>query len=250
MAPTIADIINDIAAAFEGYQSTGEYAKSHEKGIAKLADIEKRVAAVRVLTLEDYREASKLASAVSSLYCFAFNNQSPEFKRVAALDLELGKKLLRFAERFDQAKDGKIRALIKYVCWNRWFMRHDASKIAQTLLQHSHLFSYYSDNGDSQKWKGHYVTGLHLQVGDNVFTPDGRGRYHRCFNKSWSLQAFSVSETWHTLFDKMETNGEFVIPLLPNYYERVYFGGGRHQARLMFTRRDQRYIEEGFLLAQ
>lgn len=243
MTDPIADFVDSLSAVMQGFPSIEGYIESHEEFLAKLEAIDGRVKAVRVQSLDDYLQTQKLAAVLSSLFCYTFNKSKPEFERVGAIDRNLDKKLLQFAKHYDQAKSFESKALIKYVCWNQYYPNHDTEKIVGMLLQEGRLFCHVSDG----VWKAYFVSGMHLQTGDNVFTPDKKGRNHRCFNESWALQAFSVSNTWHGVLEEMEATGKITIPPLSAHYDRVFFGGGRHQARLMFTRREQKYIYANFL---
>jgi hypothetical protein len=113
----IAGFVNDLSAQMAGMK-TDDHCRAHNDALRQLDRMREAVAQTEVASIEDYKEAMKLKSAISSLFCYAFNNNLPEWEEVCDLEGELGKKLYGFARTYDRIKDKETRAVAKYFITN------------------------------------------------------------------------------------------------------------------------------------
>ena len=193
-----------------------------------LARIEKMIEQVKVKTLADYKEAMKLKSVLSSLFCFTFNNNRPEWKRVAELESRLGKKLLKFARSYKRIKDKRLRAIAKYMitCWSYYFSNEDVDAIVDAVVQAEILY---------QKDGQYLITGLHYAVGDNTFTVGRNGKQYRDYIETCALQAFYVNWRWQKILEARKVDA----PPLPDFYEPTCVAPNQKYCARVYLSEDQ-----------
>jgi len=228
----IDNFANELSAGMS-HKPVSQYISDHEDLINKIQRIEEIAKTLKVRTIDEYNKAMTLKSALSSLYCYTFNNNKTEFDKVSDLEGQVGSKLAGFARCFQRAK-GEKGTLIRYVLWGRRYRDHNVEKIIAALADSSHL--YKKDNR-------YYVTGLHLAVGDNVFTVSRTtGREYRNYVRTCVIEAFPVSSYW----DDMMTHHNITAPILPDYYHIIYIGDGKECAKISFSRKDKCIIERHY----
>ncbi len=234
---TTKSFINDLSAQVEGDNTGEDYVKNRIKALEKIDDIEKIVNNAKINTMEDYDRYSHIKSVLSSLFCFTANNKKQEFDRVCNIESKIGDKLVKFVKK-QTVKDRKVRALIRYVLWNKYYMNQDMESIYDELIKNDVL---------RKKGSGIYVIGLHYKVGDNTFTVDAMGRQHRNYVGWTALQAISVVSS--TLTDFITENNKWSeIPELEDRYSTVTVCDGKYcirPIRLKYEERDiirQKYV--------
>ncbi len=193
----------------------------------------------KVNTIEDYRELMKLKSLLSSLYCYTFNNQYPEFDRVAELEAKLGKKLYKLARGYNRVKDKETRAVAKYfiTCWQHYYSYEDPGKMADRLLESGNLFI--------DKRGNYLVTGLHYAVGDNVFGVSwDSDREYRLYVKTCAVQAFYIKSR---IQKYLKANNVNAPPLDEELYEKTSTGtDSKYSARVYLTRVEHMIIRKNY----
>jgi len=233
--------VNRMGAHMTGMDKE-EYVKFHEGAITNLEELKDMVARTKVKNIDDYQMAMKLKSALSSLFCYTFNNEKEEFDQVADLEQELGIKLAKFARGFARIK-GETAHIVKYICnqpgWK--YSRDDTTKIIKELLANNCLFK--------NKHGSFYATGLHLAVGDNVFGVSSSGKEYRRYVKTCAIQAFSCNSHWQSVLETYDKSGTFPrIPDLPDYYYETGVGDHKHSARIYCGWKEKQTILSKYML--
>jgi len=205
------NIINELSAHMTGL-SVEEYDALQNKMLNKLDVIEHTVKKAKVVNLDDYKKYLGLKQHLSSLYCYTFNTRNEVFDRVSAIEGEMGAKLYSFAKNYGKASPA-IRPVIKYALSNSYYSRENVEKMVRELQNAGHLWKIDEDGNNVS----HYVTGLHLAVGDNVFNINRRtGRQYRQYVKTCALQAFRLPYRWSTTIRALEKEGMEVPELNEN----------------------------------
>ncbi|HDL14853.1 MAG TPA: hypothetical protein ENH28_01635 [Euryarchaeota archaeon] len=216
-----------------------DYRSNHDKALRVLDEIEKAVNKAKVNTIDDYRELMKLKSLLSSLYCYTFNNQYPEFDRVAELEAKLGKKLYKLARGYKRIKDKETRAVAKYfiTCWQHYYIDEDLDKMSDRLLESGNLFL--------DKRGNYLVTGLHYAVGDNVFGVSwDSNREYRLYVKTCAIQAFYIKSR---IQKYLKANNVNAPSLDEELYKKTHTEtDSKYSARVYLTRVEHRIIRSKF----
>ena len=215
-------LMNELGAGMQKVDLEA-YIKDHEKGLKHLDKIRELVKKVKVGTVEEYQKAMDLKSFISSLFCYAFNNNK-DYETVGKIESILGNKIYKFAAGHRRIKDKTVRAVAKYVitCWTRYYSGENEEKILKVLLENNLLFRSNED---------YCVVGLHYAVGDNTFTIARDGGEYRNYIKSCAIQAFYVKSRWERIIKRINP----AIPDLPGYYDKVAVGDGKYRARVYLS---------------
>ena len=237
-AGEITNFANTMSAQMAG-MGAEEYRSNHEKALKILDKIEKAVNKAKVNTIDDYSELMKLKSLLSSLYCYTFNNEYPEFDRVAELEAKLGKKLYKLARGYKRIKDRETRAVAKYfvTCWRHYYINEDLGKMADRLLASDNLFI--------DKRGNYLVTGMHYAVGDNVFGVSwDNKRLYRRYVKVCAIQAFYIK---YRIQNYLKVNNVYAPPLDEELYEKTSVDNdSKYSARVYLTRAELQIIRKNY----
>lgn len=230
------DIVNQLSAGMSN-SSVEDYKSDHNGLLAKLDNIEKLVNQAVVNTIEQYKQVMEWKGILSSLYCYTFNNDLPEFKRVSSLEDVLGKKLYKFAVSFRKLSPTN-RHIAKYLLWNRMYRSENTTEI----LKDANNAGMLRKNGEN-----YFVIGMHLAVGDNVFSLSRRtGKQYRDYIKSCAIQAFPINLSyWNCSRKKILDTMD--IPELEDYYMIVSIRDGKHCAKISFNRKDNGFITDKYV---
>ena len=234
----VTSFVNMMSAKMVGMK-VEDYHSNHDKALRVLDKIEKAVNKAKVNTIEDYKELMKLKSLLSSLYCYTFNNQYPEFDRVAKLEVKLGMKLYKLARGYKRIKDKETRVVAKYfiTCWRPYYIDEDLGKMTSRLLESGNLFI--------DKRGTYFITGLHYAVGDNVFGVSRRnGREYRLYVKTCAIQAFYIKSR---IQKYLKANNVNAPSLDEELYKKTHTEtDSKYSARVYLTRVEHRIIRSKF----
>jgi hypothetical protein len=224
------DIANTISA---GNQEVSEYVTQHEEELTKLNEVDAKIKSLKIKTIDDYIEAYKMKSMLSSLFCFAANNKKAEFDRVADLENALGNKIAKFARNFKKITPNQ-RKLGRYILWKRAYTFENRDHIADALIKADMLRK--SGTGE------YFIIGINLAVGDNTFGYSNRtGKQWRLYNKVCCFMAIGISsfvDKWNqTLADKN-------VPELESYYEKYWVGNYKGGVKISMPWKDKQYIQQ------
>lgn len=227
------DIVNQLSAEMST-SSVEDYKNRHNKLLGELDKIDKFVNNTVVSNIEEFKKNMDVKGILSSLYCYTFNNKLPEFDRVSGLEDVLGKKLYKFAFSFRKLSPTN-RYLAKYLLWNRCFQLEDITSI---------LTDAYNAGMLRKKDNSYYIIGMHLSVGDNVFSVSRyTGKQWRNYVKSCAIQAFPMSfqNSRKKVLDTMD------IPELEDYYETVGIANHKGCVKISFTQKDRDFIANKYV---
>ena len=226
------DIANTISA---GNQEVSEYVTQHEEEIAKLDEVEAKIKSLKIKTTDDYIEAYKMKSMLSSLFCFAANNKKKEFDRVADLENALGNKLAKFSRSYKKITPDQ-RKLGKYVLWKKWYTFESRDKIADALIEADMLRKSGSE---------YFIIGLNFAVGDNTFGYSNRtGKQWRLYNKVCCFMAIGISyhqSPW------MEDLADKNVLELESYYEKYWVGNYKGGVKISMSWDDKQFIQKNYV---
>lgn len=225
----------NILSAGMGNVTEEEYVNQHDKVLSKIDTITQKANEVTVNTIEEFQDVMEFKGLVSSLWCYAFNNDKEDFEKVNKVEGILGRKLYKFATSYRKLSP-EIRPIAKYLCWNKRFYREDIEKIIKEAF----------DNDIIRKKDGRYfIIGFHLAVGDNTFSISNRtGQQYRNYVKSCALQAVYMSfiDSRRPILEK------FPIKELEEYYNTVSTGDHKHCVKINFNRKDKSIIYDKYYL--
>ena len=228
------DIVNKLSAGMQE-QTVFDYVEQREDALTKLDSIEAKIKSFKIKTIDDYTEAFKLKSLLSSLFCYTANNKKEEFDRVADLENNLGDKIAKFARNYKKITPVQ-RKLGKYLLWNRAYSRESRDKIADTLIKADMLRK--SEKGE------YFIIGINLAVGDNTFGYSNRtGKQWRLYNKVCCFMAIRISYQGA----RREILDEKDIPMLESYYEKYWVGNYKGGIKISMPWKDKQYIQQNYV---
>ena len=239
--------MEDFANTFHAWMygiELDDYMHKSEDMLSRLDVFDRVVKEIKVENIDNYKKALEVKGILSALFCYAFNNRK-DHRRVGEIEEKLGEKLYRFARNYRKASK-EIRPLIKYMLWNKYFLREDVEALAKAVLEAGHLFKI-EKKMDGKICRDYLVTGLHLAVGDNTFTVGKYGREYRNYVKTCAIQAIYVTDRWQKLLDRMESRGTITVPLLDEtIYDRVLVGNGKGMVKISMYWRDIEAVDKFF----
>lgn len=239
---TVDNFINDLSAKMAGL-SRGDYIDLHEQGLTKLERLRTLADKVKVENIKSFKKARELKSILSSLYCYAFNNDKGSWEKVGKIENIIGLKMLKFARRYNRIKDKRVRAVAKHLitCRRYYYRSEDVAKMAKILLQTGKLFK----NKDGRSY---LVIGLHYSTGDNTFSYDRNGKMYRNYVPVCVPQAFWVRGRYEETIRKLEEQDGLDIPVLDEeIYQKTDVGDGKHLAKVYPTWEEDNIIRAEFI---
>ena len=183
-----------------------------------------------ILTEDDYLAAMTVKSALASLYCFAFNNDLPEFKAVSAAEARWALAMHRYNQRF-LISDPETRAVARYLVGNRFYARLDARLVVIDAKKRGIL----RRAGDGRIC----VVGLYTKTGNNLLSVDDRGRQHRTYVDDIGRQAHLVGQRYEDAAEHLPGFCATMLALSRTYHV-VDFGDRKGAARYPGLRSQER----------
>lgn len=216
--PTAFDFATNFVTGMSRNITLENYIDEMKYSISLIDRITKALDNIVIDSQEMFDKACNLKGRISHIYCYAFNNDLPEFKQICDVELALGKKMQTWTKSKLANKDDNL--LIRYILWNRRYVNDkDARRlILDTLVERGYV--HIDNDGDV------VITGLYCKVGDNVFSSDWRGRMHRTFIDVCIPQCFNP--TWDFDTEYLKTKN---LPLLNGEHTNTWFGDGKGCAR-------------------
>ena len=215
---TAIDFANVLSAGMSG-QAPAEYVKGQNFVLDRLDLIAEKVKELTVTDEAGYDLAMNYKSGLSGLYCYTFNNNLPQFDRVAELESEVGRKMAKWVK--SKLAPSDIRLMIRYLLWNRHYAGD--TEIRRAIIRHlieEEYIGYVFDDGRPTL----VVHGIYCKVGDNTFTVSGANRHHRNCVDVCCRQAFTL----HAVDE------EYAKPLakpLSDSFSVTWMGDGKGRAR-------------------
>ena len=228
----IDNFVTELSAHMAGV-STEEYASIHEELLSRLQDMKHVVNKITIGSIGEYKKALEFKGLLSSLTCYLFN-LGRDCEEARKVEGTLGGKLHKFS--LSQRARGDMNSLCKYLLWSKYFGGENIDKIINALIRNGFLLIDQNDN--------YYIRGLQLAVGDNIFKIGGDGRWHRRYVDVCSLQAFPLPSRWNYIFKEKNVPA---VTLDKEVYEVTCVGGGRHCAKISFSRKDRRVVRDKYL---
>ena len=229
---------NKLSAAVQK-ETIEDYMKNHEEGLRRIEELKAIANKLKVNTIADYKAGMTIKGILSSLYCYAFNNDK-NWKEVGNIENIVGNKLYKFAKNYQKIRDRRIRAIAKYLItnWRHYYAREDIDKMIKELLSKNRLFR--DKNGN------YLVTGLHYAVGDNTSTYDRNGKLYRNYVKVCGIQAFYIKNRYKDYIEHYLK--DIKIPELnEDIYEKTGTGDGKYLARVYLTKEEHYIIRKNFI---
>lgn len=217
------DFATEMSAHMSGLDA-GQYVETMNTCIDQLDSWEKHVNALKINSNDDFQKATQLKSILSSLSCYTFNSNLSQNDQVWALEHKLGKKILKWAKA--QSAPSEYNMMIRYILWNKFYLDDDKlrKQILDALIDKGYIVKHQFKYGNEVETK-FVVTGIKCKVGDNVFTADKNGRYHRQYGNVCNLQCFELKfldEAYVSTKDVQENNDDMYF---------TSFGDGKGCAR-------------------
>jgi len=235
---TAADFSNAWSADMAGLGKE-DYKNKMEEWLAKLDALESHVKTAKIKTLTDYQEWDKWKGLLSSLFCYAFNNEKGDaiVDRIADIDCSLGDEMYRFAIKWKKPSK-ELRIWARYLVWGRNWTEEEPERLKEIflalkredLLRKKPIIVSSGPLGEY----AYYLVGLHRSVGDNVFSVNGNRQYR----SSCALQAFAITETE----DRDRILEEMEIPELEECCTCTPVGNHKGGARISITQRERRVV--------
>lgn len=196
---------------YELLKDTGikDYQQEYAARFSQLDQIEELVETIKINTFEEFKAVYALKGLTNSMWCFAVNNDLPEYDRISKVESIIGEKLLGFIKK-SLIKDKEAKIVAKYALWGKYYTAQNLEKIYETLIK----FDMIRRDTDNDL----YIIGLHYKVGDNTFTVSRSGNQRNYFD-SCAFQAIAGISTHLQGFisDRIEE-----IPYLDEAYGKVY----------------------------
>jgi len=178
----------------------------------------------KILNEERYERGLACKSAITSLWCYKFNNdiKNAELdKKVSLYDAGWGKALAAYNRKF-LIKDKSVKSLANYLVWRYARKDLDTVKVLKAAIKYGILRK--NEQGSF------FVVGLIKKVGDNMFSTDRRGRDHRQYVDTIGRQAFRVNNYHKEVFANHKTLIA-EIPMLHHLDNETYIGSGKGASR-------------------
>ena len=223
------EYMDDTLSQLMSGETPEEYRNSRMKILSDLDRLESYCDKFVIETIEDYDKVYELKGHICLLWCFAANNNLPEFDRVDKIDASLGERLFAFIKKH-KVKDKSAKAVARYVLWGRYYLRQNMDSIYQTLIDND-LLRRSNDN--------FYIIRLHYKTGDNTFTVGKGGKESRNYCNSCGLQAIPITSNGWVKYLRDKEND---ISILEDRYGIVYQVDAKYGIRNISLSKEERNI--------
>jgi len=185
---------------------------------------------------------SPLASELNSLWCFLFNMKFPEEKRERIDNTlrKLNQFRLKWARKQSrQGCDKEVRPLVKYSInglGRKYYSYFPTKELVEMLIQKGLIYRNPRAKSDTSAF---VVRGLHLAVGDNVFTVNWKGQQYRNYVDYCAPEAFYLRPEFQAELKEMDTTS---LPELPAYFEIMSIGDYKGCCKISLSSNDKNKI--------
>lgn len=138
-----------------------------------------------------YRRLTRGRTALSSLYCFAFNRDHPAWRRVSELEGVFAQLQARYNRRF-LVTDPGARMVARAHLW-RYYLTDPDPRAIWVLARDLGVLAARRDTRTGLL--APRIIGVQRTTGDNTFTVDARGRQRRRYLTTIGRQAFYSERT-------------------------------------------------------
>lgn len=232
--------IDEFSAMLSGYKNAEEYKNNMQAILNSLP----KIIITKVHNADDYAFARKCQSALTALECYLFNSGIKEHQEQVFNQKDVVFKAIAAYNRRFHIKDQYVRTMARYLLWNYSYRDENLNSILKFLNENGALRRKLSTSGSCQL----YVVGLHLKVGDNVFSVDSRGHEHRRYLSTSANQAFPAHFD-NTRLSSIDQNIINEVPLIDDdFYSITYVGDGKGCARTIgLNYKEKEYILSNFM---
>lgn len=240
------DFILTLSSAISGMLPE-EYATkmsdlSSEGDISELENFVNKLVKTKI-TPEIYMEyILPIASQLNSLWCFMFNMKLPKEKqdRISDVLSKLNNHRLTWSRKQSrQGCDKEIRPLVKYAIngLGRKYYRYFPTKpLVELLIEKGLIYKNPRLTSDTTSF---VVRGLHLAVGDNVFTVSYRGNHYRNYVQYCAPEAFYLRNEFIAELKQMNTES---LPELPPYFKLMSIGDYKGCCKISLSYQEKNVI--------
>ncbi len=242
------DFILTLSSAMSG-MSPEEYAAkisnlSSEGDIEDVENFVNKLVKTKI-TPKIYQEyILPIASQLNSVWCFMFNMKLPEEKRQRiseALQKINNHRLTWARKQSRQGCDKEVRPLVKYAInglGSKYYRHFPTRELVELLIEKGLIYRNPYKKSDTTSF---VVRGLHLAVGDNVFTVNWKGKQYRNYVQFCAPEAFYLRTEFIAELKQMNTEN---LPELPPYFEMMSVGDYKGCCKISLSYEDKNIIRD------